>query len=1194
MEQEEEAAVPRSERFEIVRCIGIGGMGVVYEALDRTHCTRVALKTLRTTDPDALRRLKREFREVRDIHHPNLVRLGELVEEGGVWFFTMELVDGLPFLEYVRPARTLDVERLRTVLPELVRGLAALHDAGCVHRDVKPSNVLVVPSGRVVLLDFGLITSWQERSNWSQQQIVGTAAYMAPEQAAARAVGPEADWYSVGVMLYEALTGQLPFDGMALHVLMEKQAGTPRAPRELADVPADLDELCMRLLANDPAQRPTAADLVELLGGRKAVPVRPSTPSAMPFVGRSDELATLRDARIAGSLRAVLVEGESGIGKTSLLRRFAEDLAQDNVVVLRGRCYERESIPYRAIDGIIDELARYVQSLPRERAAALVPRQATLLTQVFPVLRGVDVLAEAPRVNVADPQELRSRLFAATRELFARLAERTPVALLIDDLQWADSDSIALLAGIATPPDAPPLLLVGTWRSVAKDPALPSGLDRMPCAWQRIALGPLPDEHARELATLLLDRAGQPLQTPIAAELAAEAAGHPLFIDALVHHASSASDELPIPTRLDEALLHRVTQLDPDSRAILELAAIAGTPVDLESLSIAANRTLAQVAESADVLRLAHLVAGAGRRVADCIEPYHDRVRHAVLDGVADERRPALHRELARALEATGRGEAETLAAHHRSAGDPARAGLFATRAAEEASRVLAFDRASALYKTALELLGPDHHDRFLILIKLGEELQKSGHGREAADAFLEAAPHVDELRAFELRQRACEQLMVTGHLEESLTEMRRVLAAFGMTYPATPRRALVDVGVRRARLALKKRHRRPRSPDEVTPRDRARIELCLHAAIGLGTVDNVRGHAFHLTSLLLSLDRGDANQLSRALALDAVFRACTGKRARKDVEKVLDLAHELAVESGAPHPLYTSVACRALCALVTGRFGQALDGYRRADRILREQCVGTFAWQRTVASHWLAMALLYTGSLQELSRHLPVWLREAEDHGNVYGMTTAQVATLPFVLHAADQPDRAMVEIDAGMARWKSSGTHLQHYYELTSRASTLLYRGESAAALRLVNARIPALREALLLRITFVAGSVAELQARAALACAVDGSLDPREAERYVERSTRLLERLDEPWFHALATALRGGIAALARDPASAESYASAARMFDSSDMSLHAAAARIRADRDADDARRWLAEQGVVASDRIVAQLLPVAIR
>src|SRR5207302_5179325 len=180
----------------------------------------VALKLLRRASGRDLYRFKREFRALADIVHPNLVALHELHAAGGDWYFTMELVEGVSFIDWVRPSRyqgpqrarsdiaasPFDEQRLRGALVQLTDALIALHEAGKLHRDLKPSNVLVTGSGRLALLDFGLVASVAEGN--PERLAVGTPVYMSPEQAADQPLGEPSDWYSVGAMLYEALTGR--------------------------------------------------------------------------------------------------------------------------------------------------------------------------------------------------------------------------------------------------------------------------------------------------------------------------------------------------------------------------------------------------------------------------------------------------------------------------------------------------------------------------------------------------------------------------------------------------------------------------------------------------------------------------------------------------------------------------------------------------------------------------------------------------------------------------------------------------------------------------------------------------------------------------------------------------------------------------------------------------------------------------
>src|SRR5262249_43916224 len=155
------------------------------------------------------------------------------------------------------------------------------------------------------------------------------------------------------------------------------------------------------------------------------------------FVGRAKEIEMLGE-RFRDSLKqaqTVLVHGESGLGKSALVRHFTEQLKghDASVVVLSGACYERESVPFKAVDGVIDSLSLYMRRLLKADAAALLPRRAALLAQVFPVLSRVEAVAEAPRLpeEATDPHELRARLFAALRELFQRLVDRHPLVIVV-------------------------------------------------------------------------------------------------------------------------------------------------------------------------------------------------------------------------------------------------------------------------------------------------------------------------------------------------------------------------------------------------------------------------------------------------------------------------------------------------------------------------------------------------------------------------------------------------------------------------------------------------------------------------------------------------------------------------------------------------------------------------------------------
>ena len=252
------------------------------------------------------------------------------------------------------------------MLRQLADGLASLHAAGKVHRDIKPANVLVTTAGRLVILDGGLMADLAEGPARPRRPgFSGTVTFMAPEQAQG-AVTAAADWYSLGVMLYCALTGQPPYQGGFSDVMREKLAGAAWPSSLVPGVPGDLDQLCAQLLRPDPAARPPGAEIVARLGGR---PLSDRARAAPAFVGRKLELEQLLELAARATLGAptvALVEGESGVGKSALLARFIEALGEQPSppLILRGRCFEREAVPFKAFEGIMEAVSEHLAQLP--------------------------------------------------------------------------------------------------------------------------------------------------------------------------------------------------------------------------------------------------------------------------------------------------------------------------------------------------------------------------------------------------------------------------------------------------------------------------------------------------------------------------------------------------------------------------------------------------------------------------------------------------------------------------------------------------------------------------------------------------------------------------------------------------------------------------------------------------------------
>ncbi|MEO9115431.1 MAG: protein kinase [Gemmatimonadaceae bacterium] len=262
-----------ANRYQIVRVIGRGGMGMVYKARDKELAEDVAIKTLRSTamsdDPTVVERFKTEIRLARRISHRNVVRTHDLGDSNGAYYVTMEYVEGITVRELIDMRGHLSVASTLGIAQQLASSLEVAHEQGVIHRDIKPQNMLLDPDGVLKVMDFGIARLAQSNSTLTQAgMVIGTPAYMAPEQLLAEEVDARSDLYAAGVVLYECLTGSLPFEGSNPIALIAKVLHTvPVAPTDRdPSVPAPLSALVMRLLDKEPAGRPgSARELRELL-----------------------------------------------------------------------------------------------------------------------------------------------------------------------------------------------------------------------------------------------------------------------------------------------------------------------------------------------------------------------------------------------------------------------------------------------------------------------------------------------------------------------------------------------------------------------------------------------------------------------------------------------------------------------------------------------------------------------------------------------------------------------------------------------------------------------------------------------------------------------------------------------------------------------------------------------------------------
>jgi serine/threonine protein kinase/tetratricopeptide (TPR) repeat protein len=1260
-------AFASTKRFVIERELGHGGMGIVYQALDLERNALVALKALTQRDAVNIYRLKNEFRQLADLSHPNLVTLHELCNEGGWWFFTMELVQGKSFDAYVAddhpstpppdrskretagarivrdvsitlsqraiggefplPRITCNLKRLRHALRQLVEAVAALHDAGKLHRDIKPSNVLVTTEGRVVVLDFGLVsntTSIDPESQDAERTVggcmFGTPAYMSPEQAAGEAVTMATDWYAVGTMLYEALTGQLPFDGSVLEILRQKEEGEPVPPSEIVrGVPDDLDQLCRDLLRRDPNRRPPGHEILRYLTGQSAPPpVHDAQSSSVIrkhgelFVGRERHLAELRaafeDCR-SGKPITVLVHGLSGMGKSALVRCFANELIRnDEAVVLRGRCYERETVPYKAFDNIIDALSRYMMRLPAEEAAELLPRNIHALAVLFPVLRRVKAIAQArrPKQQTADARELRNQAFAALKDLLLRITDFHPLVVNIDDLQWADMDSARMLAFLMSPPDPPPLLLVGAYRRDEAENSvflrhimLERGLSQGVAEMRELAVDALAQDEAVRLATALLrDQPGA--NALCSSAIAAEADGVPFFIAELVQHLKAHHDGgvLPLsmqPISLEQVILERVAGMPPDAQRLLQVLSVAAGPLEQGVAIDAAGLTHGDRTATL-TLRAARLIRTRGTRQRDTAETYHDRVRETVASNLEPASTREIHARIALAMERHDVSDPERLVVHYTGAGNGMRAGETAVQAAHAAAQKLAFNRAADLFKKAIDLQPEGDASRRELHRHLGDALGNGGKGAQAAEAYMQAAKLAGHAEASQLQTMAAQQYLRSGRTRLGIALTKAVLGQLGIVQPRSTAATAVQILARRAQSRLPWQRESPARDSAQYRSMRAELEATGSVFRELGALAPLSATYVHGIFLQNARRVGTPFELLQAIAWQTILTAgASGASARKPCARILAQLHELATQLATPEARAVEQTALAATLLYQGRFAEAIAPAAHAETLYREHLHQGTYWERNylAAVHYLCLQV--TGDLPAIAKVAPQRVREASENDDVFS-TALLLLTDCISRLASDRPQSVLQSLQDESCRLDPElFTNLQLSISCRT-VDALLYLGDGAQAFGYINAIWPQYRASVLRHSQFTRVVAEFARGRAAAASAHTNT-----AARGVALGTaEILERETMTYARTCAKVLRASLAKSdGQTKVAVELLTAAEAEFASAGLVLYAASAQLVAGTLAKEpswirqSEQQFVERGVVQPLRWALMWIPVPI-
>jgi tetratricopeptide (TPR) repeat protein len=756
--------IATSQRYQFVRELGAGAMGQVNLAMDTETGTLVAVKKMHEmVAVTGGARMRREFRSLSQIDHPNVVRVLELGEDKGIPFLVMEFVKGQDLSDWV--STNPDFPTITKLFAGIASALAAVHEKGVIHRDLKPDNIRVTTEGQPKIMDFGLAKTMEGSVALTKAgAMVGTALYMSPEQCRGAQLDYRADLYSLGAVLYWALTGQPPFLGDSIvQVIMQhiQQAPVPPTSRN-PNIPESLEKLCLAMLAKNPAERPSSAEavreaLLRALEAPNAQTMQMQAQSARadalllaPLIGRDEELETLTGLFETGLNGLYTLIGDVGTGKTRLLRALGERAQISAARLCIGEAISDDPTPFGTVKRLIDNTEKYYRHLFDELSETTQSELARIAPQ----------FGKAPPADPNLPAEVaRLRLFEAFTELLERISSQTVVAF--ENLHWADESTLALLAhALRAAPDAR-VIITYRLEDLPEGQQAPKGF---PKPRKTITLNALTDAQMHELLQALL---GGEIETVLENELVGHAGGNPWVLEerlkamlengaiqrrAQVYEWNRSLTGLP--ESLGELLAHRLAVLDPNALEFARAASILGRAFWFEDARAMLDWNDDDALDALESLSRARLIAETPGSNGEGFRFTHPMYNELLREGIMRLKRKRLHAKAA--MLRTGKAEPLEIAEHWYAAENYPKALETAMQAGLTAQAAFAYPQAERAYRLTLESATHLENDNSasetqqLLHMQakhhLGEVLSANGKIPEAQDLWRDVIEHAQWL----------------------------------------------------------------------------------------------------------------------------------------------------------------------------------------------------------------------------------------------------------------------------------------------------------------------------------------------------------------------------------------------------------------------------------------------------------------
>jgi serine/threonine protein kinase/ABC-type transport system substrate-binding protein len=746
-----------ANRYQILRELGRGGMGVVYLARDPLLKRDVAIKVISPDflGPESAERFKREAQVVANMDHPSIVGVYDIGEHGGSLFFVMPYVAGTNLRSFIKEG-VLSLGEVIDIGIQVAEALEYSHSKEVVHRDIKPENILVArdessPDGtRVRVTDFGLAMVSARSHLTKTGTLVGTIAYLSPEQLMAGDLDGRTDIYSLGIVLYECLVGKPPYIGELQSILYRIAHEIPQSPRALgADISEEFEEIIMRMLEKDSSKRFQRAKEVADALKRHRSKLRDSErmqklsivhrasmvvqrPMQSPLIGRDKEFTELQrslNASLQGECQFVVIGGEAGIGKTRLLDELENLARAKKIRLLHSRFVEQDqAFPYQGFCEAIQEYFRI--KVTTSSGPVDFSDLASDLVSLFPVLAEMTEFTGGQKLIVTGETKRtqdRTYIFDLLARSFARIGGGKPLIILFEELQNADV-SVEALQYVVRRLAPTPTLVVGTYRTTEVDKHHP--LTRMIKSFQgdrrfsQITLEPLAIHDYRSFLQTLIG--STEMEQSFIDKLYEATEGNPHFTKELVRSLidsgriiknetgswslsgeTTLSSEI-LPPTIQETVEKRIERLPQDWREILSTASVLGKTFELRDLESLTGKK-ETIEDVIDGLITSGFIEEERRSRSDQFVFSSGIVRDVLYAAVPRRKRRALHRKYAEDLEQRNAGRLDRvfpLLVHHYTEGDvPEKVIEFGVQAAKKSLEALSAEDALRTGKTVLEFL---------------------------------------------------------------------------------------------------------------------------------------------------------------------------------------------------------------------------------------------------------------------------------------------------------------------------------------------------------------------------------------------------------------------------------------------------------------------------------------------------------